>query len=62
VGFLYPDKQIDGSFVKCCPKNNDRQIVFTQPGPEAAMSIRTGKWSAPERKAAVKKTQNSMLF
>jgi hypothetical protein len=24
VGFLYPDKQIDGSFVKCCPKNNDR--------------------------------------
>ena len=36
VGFLYPDKQIEGSFVKCCPKNNNRQIVFTQPGPEPA--------------------------
>ena len=36
VGFLFPDKQMDGSFVKCCPKNNNRQIVFTQPGPEPA--------------------------
>jgi hypothetical protein len=36
VGFLYPDKQIDGSFVKCCPKNNDHQIVFIQARPKAA--------------------------
>ena len=35
VGYLYPDKQIDGSFVKCYPKINDRQIVFTHPRPEA---------------------------
>ena len=36
--FLYPDKQMDGSFVSCCPKNNDRQIVFTQPRPEAVFA------------------------
>ena len=36
VGILYPNKQMDDLFVKCCPKNNDRPIVFTQPRPGAA--------------------------
>jgi hypothetical protein len=40
VGFLYPDKQVDGSFVRCRPKNNDRQIVFTQPRPTGDIRIR----------------------
>jgi hypothetical protein len=39
-GFLYPDKQMDGSFVKCCPKNNDRQIVFTHARPFPVIGIK----------------------
>ena len=38
VGFRYLKMRIDSSFVKCCPKNDDRQIVFTQPRPQAALN------------------------
>ena len=41
VGFLYSNKKMDGYFVKCGPKNNDRQIVFTQPRPKAELLVRS---------------------
>jgi hypothetical protein len=42
VVFLYPNKQMDSSFVKCRPKNNDHQIVFTHPRPTG--DIRHQRW------------------
>ena len=39
VGVFYLHKQMSGSSVRCYPKNNDHQMVFTHPRPLAVIEV-----------------------